>query len=79
MGEAAQADYSSDCECSHGVMRPEGQRTVQWPYICARAHKGPNRASAVHRINAVQEHRVIPFSAGSPIVASHYNATYIAI
>ena len=37
-------------------------------------NKGTNRAGAVHRINAVQalqEHGMIPFSAGSPIVASH--------
>jgi hypothetical protein len=24
-------------------MRPEGQRTVQWPYICAEAHAGQGK------------------------------------
>ena len=44
-------------------MQPEGQRTVQWPYICARAREGTNRDSAVHRINGVQcrDTRVIQY------------------
>jgi hypothetical protein len=77
MGEAAQADYSSDCECSHGAdatrrAMHNGLIYAPGPRLAREEgsiNKGPTELAPYTESMRCKD--TVSFSAGSPIFASY--------